>query len=213
MPHDSAYLAELALLIARYDARFGDRRGDLPATIELPDDQGASHAMGRAEKLLLAEKFEEGLATLEDEKLAPRRPTSERPSLEQALWLRLRGFAFFRLKRFDDAALSFAAAVAAEPLDPWYVSGAGQSFLFRGDAESAVACLRRVQPVGPDDFAAFFHLGLAYGRLGMMGEARRALRTGFREFFVDTLEVSLQPMVREILGAAADRAFSATLRM
>lgn len=213
IPHDSAFLAELALLIAPYDDRFGKKVGDLPEKIEMPTDKGAAMVLNRAEKLLQRENIEEGLAALEDDKVAPRSSVSERPTVDQALWLRLHGYAFYKLKRFDEAALNFAAAAAADPHDPWYVSGAGQALLFRGDAESAATCLRQVLPVGPDDFGAFFHLGLAYGQLGRLGDARRTLRAGFREFFVDTMEISLQPMVRSILGAAAEKAFSETVRM
>lgn len=210
IPHDAAFLAELAILLAPHDDRFGSRTDNLPTTIDLPADKDAMRALGRAEGFLFADRIEEGLAALE---VPARTTTSKLPTPAQALWLRLRGFALFKLRRFDEAALAFAAAAAADPHDAWYVSGAGQAFLFRGDAASAVACFRQVQPAGPDDFAALFHLGLAYARLGRLADARRALRRAFREFFVDTLEVSLQPMLRAILGPAAEAAHAETMRV
>jgi tetratricopeptide (TPR) repeat protein len=80
----------------------------------------------------------------------------------------------FQARRYDEAARLYQQAAGVCPRCYLARAYLGDSLLFGGDAESALAHYRKATEINPDDYRLYYFQGSALARMGRLSEAREA---------------------------------------
>jgi tetratricopeptide (TPR) repeat protein len=105
---------------------------------------------------------------------------SELPAAERAVIANKRGVALVELQRRDEARAAFEQALAIVPKFAPALVNIGNLHLEAGETEEAIR-LYEAAVLSDEDYALAHHnLGVAYKRLGRMGDAVRELRRANR---------------------------------
>jgi len=197
--HAGDDLAELALCLdaATSHAVPSEPAAWPPLGAPVPSALSADRLASRAEATLGAGEFEDGWRMLTE---SPTEPSTAKVTPAQQRCLALRGYAAHKTERHAEAARCFVAAWWLNPTDGWLLGCMGQALLGAGHYSDAQSALGDVTPIGPDDWGAYFNLGLALTRAGHREAGRRIVRESFRRHYIDTLENLLLPLHARVMS-------------
>lgn len=120
-------------------------------------------------------RYDEALARLEELLADPQLPPAERAAVANK-----RGVALIELRRRDEARAAFEQALEIVPRFAPALVNIGNLHLEAGETEEAIR-LYESAVLSDDEYATAHHnLGVAYKRLGRMGDAVRELRRAHR---------------------------------
>jgi hypothetical protein len=117
---------------------------------------------------------------------------------EIARFYLLRGYLMLVKNEIASAFEDLKIAIRFSPADPYVLSVMGQILRLLGRPKEAISCLRQIRPDGPDDFHAYFFLGLSYVDAGDRTKALSSLQYGFNNYFYDNIDLMFRPLMKRV---------------
>ena len=223
--HSSDFLALLCAELSRLDPvthAWADaprqrlrelEAGQLPNLPRLPDDPTALKVGAALFKILARERVEPQHFSQAIERFEAMVPSDAEVLTHQASLSPARlqltfylGFTLFGLHRYDEALPCFVACTLAEPRNPMFLSGLGQTLRAVGKPADAVSVLLDIKPQGPDDFSSFATLGMCHADLGHNTDAMSALKVAFSSYFFDNHDIFLRDLMKRCREALTETA-------